>query len=152
MTTYYRGSDVLVTSRVFVLFGRGILRRGAQRLPIDELHGVYVVRGEAHPARTISAHLVGAAAICVAASWTFLESPRSYLLALVVLTAPSVACVGCMRLTPRAHELRATYRVHDVRLYVTTDSVAFGRVRRALARALEERDTRGGDSLDDLYK
>jgi hypothetical protein len=38
-----------------------------------------------------------------------------------------------------AQEIRASYGVHDVRLFHTTDRQTFGQVRRALIRALEWR-------------
>ena len=134
MPTYYRGPDVLITHKVFVVWGPR-----PQAFRINELRDVYRVRGDLHPIRMITAHVAGAATVVAAASWPFLTSPADYVAALMFVATPSLATGTAWRLRPRVYELRATYRELDVLLYSTTDATRFGQVTRGLIRALEHR-------------
>jgi len=134
MPTYYRGPDVLITHKVFVVW-----EPQPQAFRINELRDVYRVRGDLHPVRMITAHVAGAAIVVAAASWPFLTSPAEYIAAVVFVATPSLASGTAWRLRPRAYELRATYRQLDVLLYSSTDVRTFGQVTRGLIRALDHR-------------
>jgi hypothetical protein len=135
MRVYYRAPNLLITERGFA-----VLAPRARTFGFDDLHDIHIVRGDLHPARIFVAHAAGSAFVVVAASWPLLiASPVACVAAGVLATTLSAACVTCGRLMPRCYELRATYLGLEVRLFCSSDSAAFGQVRRALVRALEDR-------------
>jgi len=137
MRNYYRGPDVLITDRVFV-----VLAPAPVWYRIDEIQDARVVRGDLPPVRVLTAHFAAAAIVLLAIGWPFLHAPVAYLTAIVTVMVSCIAAGVCWRLAPRAYELRATYRKFEVCLFESTDERVFGQVRRGLLRALEGRGNR----------
>jgi len=129
---YYRGPDVLVTDECIEVWDPV-----PHRFQVGELDAVRVVRHRLDRTVTLSAQAAGGALVLVGLSWPSLTSAGSWLIAVMLITAPCVASGICLRLRPRAQELRAMYRNRDVSLYVSADARAFGQIRRALTRARE---------------
>ncbi len=132
MMLYYRGPDVIVTDEVFE-----VRHPYYRRFLIDELAFVHVVRHERDDTVVISTRTAAGALVLVATSWHLLRTVEAWLLAILLVAAPSALSGVCHRLRPRAQELRAVYRHYDVTLYLSSDPQVFGQVRRALARVLE---------------
>ena len=132
MLLYYRGSDALVTEDTFeVRWPR------PQRFPVRELRGVRVVRHALDRTVVASMHTALGAFVFVAFSWPVLDSVEAWFLALMLVATPAAVSGVCLRVRPRAHELRAHYGDRDVSLYTSDDPRVFGQVQRALVRARE---------------
>jgi uncharacterized protein DUF6232 len=133
MTIHYRGPEVVITSQKFE-------RRGPhpQCYRIDELKNVHVLQENLRLGRLLAGPAIGLLILAVVAA---LGTP-DYIAAYLALAAGASSAItyGCVRLTPKVQELRATYRSHEVRLYASRNPEAFGQVRRGLTRALEQRD------------
>lgn len=145
MTIFYRGDGVRITHRVFEVW-RPVFRSFA----LWDLTGVRSVERAVDPPALVSSvrhgstGIAGATAVVAAIGWTegwqAAESPV-VAVALLSLLAVSVAVSGaCWRITAVEQELVAAYRGAPVSLYRSTDTRAFGQVRRALIRALEQLD------------
>ena len=132
MTIYYRSPEVLITDRYFAR-----LTPASVRFPISELCDAHIVRNGLHPSRSLTCHAAGVTIILAVASWPFLNTPAAFAAALLAIATPAAAAGACARLAPREYELRATYRMFEVRLYASTDPTTFGQVKRGLMRALE---------------
>jgi hypothetical protein len=128
-TVFYRGADITVTSQY--------VRTSDNRLEIAELHDVVRALGYAYPACKM-ALATGAVELALSAGLTV--ASRSVLVAcggaLAVLGMMLGAVVDAHR-NPRIMELRGTCRGHAVMLYSSSDHTEFGRVHRAVLRAME---------------
>jgi hypothetical protein len=139
MAVFYRGPELVITHEVLVVLGPP-----RQKLKLDELSDARVLRGQPHPARTLTRHSVTGALLVAATTWQHLDRPSAWL-AMTVLVAGTVgAHEACRHLCPRPWELWAQYRGLDVRLYHCTDPVRFGQISRALGRALARAQRFGG--------
>jgi hypothetical protein len=132
---YYRSTNVVITDEVFAIRGPVDMR-----FRLDRLHGAHIV-SEDPPVRFVSAGGIIAIPVLAIFAGTQLHSFWAWTVAITVaLVASTVIAVHRSR-SGRASELRATYGELDVTLFRSTDTAVFGQVRRALSRALENRDT-----------
>ncbi|MBT8228053.1 MAG: hypothetical protein HKP61_19055 [Dactylosporangium sp.] len=132
MPLYYRGPDAFITHEAFE-----VLTPYPQRFNVQDLRELRVVRHSLDRTVTASIHTATGALIIVALSWSLLNSVEAWLLAVLLVATPSAVGGACMRIRPRAQELRAVYHNHDVLLYSSDDARVFGQVQRALVRARE---------------
>jgi hypothetical protein len=138
--TYYRGTDAVVTDRLFVW------RTGpAQGYHIRDLRNVGLVRADTDRLRPYTTHVVVLTAVLAAATWTVSMTPAAYFLGFLTVALPTVFVVATIRSRPRRWELRANYRGHEVILYASTDVTRFNQVTRALRRAVEDTRPPSGD-------
>jgi len=133
MRVYYRSTDVVITDEVFA-----IRNPVDMRFRLERVRGAHIVNDDP-PARVISAGcIVGIPALAVVAG-SQLHSFWAWTVALTVAVLASTVIAVRRTRSPRTSELRATYGELDVTLFRSTDPVVFGQVRRALSRALDNR-------------
>jgi hypothetical protein len=133
MTTYYRGPDVLITDRVFVIW------TPPQRIyRIRELSDCCVLVGDRPPIRLYAAGAVGGAVFVAVATASALHTPTDLMVGTVLMGMASAVAGACVRTRPE-YELCGMYRGLRVTLFCSSDPIAFGQVKRALLRALERR-------------
>ena len=130
--TYYRGPDAVVTDEQFVW-----LTTPTQLFSVPDLHNVGLACTTTDPLRLLAAPVAGGTLILAAATWTMLDHPAAYLLALLGVALPGGATVAARRLRRRQWELHATYRGRPVVLYTSTDERVFNQVSRGLRRSME---------------
>jgi hypothetical protein len=138
--TYYRGTDAVVTDRLFVW--RTTPTTG---YVINDLRNVGLVRADADRLRPYTTHVVVLTVILGAAAWTVSQTPAAYFLGFLAVAFPTVFVVAAIRTRPRRWELRANYRGHEVILYASEDVTRFNQVTRALRRAVEDARPPSGD-------
>ena len=134
MRIYYRASDVVVTSELFVV------RRGSPpgRFAISDLRDVCIAPGQPEGVRLSVVVPPTAAAVLVAAVAVSAAGGVLVGVAIAVSAAGAgMACAVVQQHRPRRWELRATYRERSVSLYASTDARVFHQVSRALRRAIE---------------
>jgi hypothetical protein len=131
--TYYRGTDAVVTDRLFVW--RTTPTTG---YVIRDLRNVGLVRADGDRLRPYTTHVVVLVAVLAAAAWTVSRTPAAYFLGFLAVALPAVFAVAVVRNRPRRWELRANYRGHEVILYASSDVTRFNQVTRALRRAVED--------------
>jgi hypothetical protein len=128
-TVFYRSADITVTSQYVQI--------SDNRLKISDLRDVVCALGYAYPACKV-ALATGAIELALSAGLTI--ASRSLLMActgaLAVVGVMTGALVDAHR-NPRVMELWGTCRGHVVMLYRSNDHTEFGRVHRALLRAME---------------
>ena len=138
--TYYRGTDAVVTERLFVA------RTGPTTgYVIRDLRNVGLVRDDADRIRPYTTHVVVLTMILAAATWIVGPTPAAYFLGFLTVALPTTFAVAAWRSRPRRWELRASYRGHEVILYASTDVTKFNQVTRALRRAVEDARPPSGD-------
>lgn len=134
MTTYYRGRDILITDRVFVI------RTPPQRVyRINELSDCCVLEGDRPPVRLYAVGALGGAVFVAVASAPALRTPADLVAGTVVMAMASAVAGACLRSRPRDYELCGLHRGLRVSLFCSSDPIVFGQVKRALVRALERR-------------
>lgn len=147
MVLYYRGPHVRITHEVLE-----VRHPSYQAFRIRDLGHVRVVEETADPAtvtsvRSGSTGMAGAAAVVIGLGYAndppVLDSPALTLGLLALLLVSMTAAGACWRFRRIRYELLAVYRGRLVTLFRTTDSHAFGQVKRGLIRAMQSReDTR----------
>ncbi len=138
--TYYRGTDAVVTDRLFVW--RTTPTTG---YVIRDLRNVGLVQADGDRLRPYTTHVVVLAAVLAAAAWAVAQTPAAYFLGFLAVAVPAGFAVAVVRNRPRRWELRANYRGHEVILYSSSDVTRFNQVTRALRRAVEDARPPSGD-------
>ena len=133
MPTYYRSSEVLITSEAYVW------RTDPIRVyRIKDLRDIGIVRGETAAARLNATHYAAIATGAVAAvSWPVIHSPVALAAGLALAVTLSLAAATAGRDQRRTYELRATYGEARVTLFASADGRVFRQVTRGLLRAIE---------------
>jgi hypothetical protein len=139
--TYYRGTDAVVTDRLFVWR----TTPATTGYVIRDLRNVGLVRADADQLRPYTMHVVVLTAILAAATWTVVQTPAAYFLGFLTVALPTVFGIAAVRSRPRRWELRANYHGQEVILYASTDVTKFNQVTRALRRAVEDARPPSGD-------
>jgi hypothetical protein len=124
--------------KLVVEAGEVVVLRGPTplRLNIGDVTRAHVEYSDLHPLRSRVGHTAGALLMSAATTW-HLPLPVPVRAAEILLLAGAVAAYAIVRRSyPRSLELWAEYRGADIRLYWSTDRIEFGRVARAVARAL----------------
>jgi hypothetical protein len=131
MPVYYRSPELVITDEVFEIAGRLPMR-----FRMERLSNAHVVESDPHPARfaTKCAALGGPALALL--TWPLMHG-WEHAAALFLVMAPAAVAGACHRLTPPTRELRAVYGHSPVVLFRSADPINFGKVQRALMRALE---------------
>jgi hypothetical protein len=126
---YFRG-DVVVTWRTFCAHGR--------RYEIAALRGITRTRRALGAAVTALLTVATAEAVVAIGAVSLFGATRSVLMmAAPAVLAPCAIAVVFTAVRPPRHELRATYRGAPVVLFASRDEREFGRVSRAVQRAVE---------------
>ncbi len=134
MTVYYRSECVLITHRAF-----HVRCPERQTFPLCDLSDLCVLEGRrATPVRVMvgSSGLAGVAAVAVATRGFDIPTPLA-LLAGGVLLATAALTSACVQPSKRQYELHARHQGVPVVLFAAGEP-AFGQVKRALVRALEQ--------------
>lgn len=129
---YYDRHGILVTNRHFCV--------GGYRYEVAALTQVRTARGSRHPGATAALVTAATEAVFVAPFATVIGAGTGLLLATVALSVPCGVGLYCACRWPAHFALLATYRGHPVTLYLTRDEREFGRISRALRRAIEAAD------------
>jgi len=130
--TYYNAGGIQVTSDELVVHGK--------RYHLDDLVNIGTTRGSTSRATTSCA--TGAALFLVLAScsWQVHGTPMTASLVVTVVAVLSMlATLVSYRVNPRAYELWATYRDHQVQLLWSRDARTFNRISMAIVRARQAR-------------
>ncbi|GAA3346152.1 hypothetical protein GCM10020358_56050 [Amorphoplanes nipponensis] len=135
MHTYYRGPDALVTDEHFV-------RRGpaGRIVTIAELGEVRPARGRPLPLRPAAWLIIALLpAVVTAGTWAVFGVAAGYSTGALAVMVTALALAVARERAARGWELQATYRGEEIRLYESTDAMAFYRVMLALQEAVEDR-------------
>lgn len=129
---FYGGRNLVVADEeILVLRGATSLR-----FRVDELRDVHIEQSDLHPLRSHVGHAVGALMVLAGAAWHLSAPPALQAAILFSLLGGTAGYIVVRRLHPRRSELWADYRGADVRLFWSSDAIEFGRVTRAVVRAL----------------
>jgi hypothetical protein len=126
---YYRQHGVIVSGRHLTV--------GADRYDLAELGELMQARGSLHPGAIVGGVIAVAELLLLAPLVGALRAPVVWLLALVALLVPCLVGLVCARRWPAQYVLVAHYRGRQITLFATRDEREFGRVTRAVRRALE---------------
>jgi hypothetical protein len=135
MRLYYRGSDAIVTSEHFV--HRTPAATTTYR--VRDLRNIGVT--EAEPQSSNLPQLIIGALVLAGVGWAVVRGTPLYAIALLSLATFAVAAGSLFRRTKQKHlVLFGVYRGQPVSLYSSPDARVFNQVKRAVQRAVEERD------------
>jgi Family of unknown function (DUF6232) len=126
---YYHDHEILVT--------RHYIQVGRNRYPAGELSDLRTASGPLHPGVTISLVIALVQAPLAVPVVAVVRSPLAYLLAVLALVVPGVVALVCARRFPPQQRLLAEYRGEQVILFGSHDEQRFGKVARAVLRAVE---------------
>jgi hypothetical protein len=131
-TLYYHAHGVVITSRELSVSG--------ERYEIAELIDIVQSRGARHPGTTVALIIAGVEAVIIAPLLGVVRAPAVWLLGGVALVIPCVIGLVYARRWPARYELIAWYRGQQHTLFATRDAHEFGKVSRALLRAVQAGD------------
>ncbi len=125
---YYRYRTILVTSRH--------VQVGPNRYDVADLDRLMRARGPVHPGALVGGITSVVEAALLVPVLTVFREPALWPLAVVALVVPVAVGFACARRWPAPYQLLARYRGRQILLYATRDRHEFGRVSRAIMRAV----------------
>ena len=126
---FYRHDGLLVTSRFVAIDG--------YRYAISHLNDLTPAKGSIHPGVVAGIVTAAVEAAILTPLASALHRPLAWFLAVTALLVPCLVAVVCAVRWPPRWDLYIRYRGRMVTVYSTRDHLEFGKVHRAVIRALE---------------
>ncbi|MEJ3745755.1 DUF6232 family protein [Actinomycetes bacterium KLBMP 9797] len=131
ITYYYDQRGVIVNDQWLLVYGA--------QFAIADLYFIERARGPMTPPTRRALWVAAAGLVVFAPAAVLLESPAIGALAVLTMLAAAVAAYLCGRRWPASFQLWAEHYDKPRLLFTTHDEQEFGKVRRALIRAIEQR-------------